>query len=51
MKKIIAILLCVTLALSMFVGCEENVTYDDYSYGLDDNGLYVNMSKYNSNAV
>ena len=51
MKKIIAILLCLVLVLGTFVGCEENATYDDYSYGLDDNGVYMNMSNYSGDVV
>lgn len=51
MKKIVAILLCVILALSTFAGCEENATYDNYSYGLDDSGLYLNMSNYNGDVT
>lgn len=46
-KKIITILLIAVLIISM-AACsnDDNKTYDDYSYMLDDNGLYEGLDKY-----
>ena len=45
--KTIVLLLAITCLLSCFTGCSQKEVYDDYGYGLTENGLYENLDKYN----
>ena len=44
-KNVLSMCLIVACLVSL-CGCRDNETYDNYSYGLDENGLYENLEKY-----
>lgn len=44
--RIVALALTLIVVLSVFAGCSKTENYDNYSYGLTEDGMYENLDKY-----